>query len=273
MPSLGNGIFSDIESAVTASVAAQRALGALPLDTRRRMIEAMRAASLQANEALAAEAVAETGLGNLKDKQVKNALVAIKTPGVEDIEPYAFSDEHGLTLTERAPYGVIAAITPVTNPTSTIICNSLGMVAAGNTVVFNVHPNAKAVSCHLIALLNEAIVRAGGPQNTLAAIAAPTIESAGELMRHPRVALLVVTGGPGVVKAAMASGKKAICAGPAIRLPWWTRRRTSPRLAGTSWTARASTTTWSASARRKSWRLPPSRIGSSRRCGRRAPSS
>jgi aldehyde dehydrogenase len=212
--SLGAGIFSDIDSAVTAAAEAQRMLVGLPLDTRRRIIEAMRGAVLANNESLSQQAVKETGLGNVRDKQVKNELAARKTPGVEDVEPSAFSDEHGLTITERAPYGVIGAITPVTNPIATITSNSIGMIAAGNAVVFNVHPGARGVSSRLISLLNDAITAAGGPSNVLCSAADPTIESAGELMKHRGVALLVVTGGPGVVKAAMASGKKAICAGP-----------------------------------------------------------
>ena len=109
---------------------------------------------------------------------------------------------------------MIGAITPVTNPLATITSNSIGMISAGNSVVFNVHPGAQGVSSRLVTLLNEAIEREGGPRNLLCAVANPTIESAGELMKHRGVALLVVTGGPGVVKAAMASGKKAICAGP-----------------------------------------------------------
>jgi len=211
---MGAGIFPDIDSAVSAAGAAQQELAALPLDTRRRVIEAMRRAVLDHNESLSSDAVSETGLGNIRDKQVKNALAALKTPGVEDVGPSAFSDEHGLTITERAPYGVIGAITPVTNPIATITSNSIGMIAAGNSVVFNVHPGARRVSNRLISLLNDAIAAAGGPRNVLCAAANPTIESAGELMKHHGVALLVVTGGPGVVKAAMASGKKAICAGP-----------------------------------------------------------
>ncbi len=213
-PSPGCGVLADVESAVQAASAAQRELAALPLETRSRMIEAMRQAVLSNNESLSREAVAETGLGNLRDKQAKNRLAAEKTPGVEDVQPSAFSDEHGLTLSERAPYGVIGAITPVTNPIATITCNSIGMIAAGNSVVFNVHPNAKRISNRLVSLLNEAILGAGGPRNLLCAVADPTIESAGALMKHPGVSLLVVTGGPGVVKAAMGSGKKAICAGP-----------------------------------------------------------
>jgi acyl-CoA reductase-like NAD-dependent aldehyde dehydrogenase len=158
--------------------------------------------------------LAETGLGNLADKQAKNLLAAERTPGVEDVEPMASTDEHGLTLTERAPWGVIGAITPVTNPISSIVCNAIGMVAAGNSVVFNVHPGAKRISCRLIGMLNEAMSMEGSPRNVLCAIGEPTIESANALMRNPGISLLVVTGGPGVVKAAMGSGKKAICAGP-----------------------------------------------------------
>ena len=211
---LGKGVFIDIDSAVSAAGAAQKVFITLPLDTRRRIIDSMRQAVLDQNESLSGDAVAETGLGNVRDKKVKNELAALKTPGVEDVGPTAFSDEHGLTITEHAPYGVIGAITPVTNPLATITSNSIGMLASGNTVVFNVHPGAKRVSCRLVGILNDAIVAAGGPPNTLCAVSNPTIESAGELMRHRGIALLVVTGGPGVVKAAMASGRKAICAGP-----------------------------------------------------------
>ncbi|MCX7023295.1 MAG: aldehyde dehydrogenase EutE [Spirochaetes bacterium] len=208
------GIFRDIDSAVAAAAVAQRELAALPLERRKAMIAAMRRVIAWNNRDLSEAAVAETGLGNLADKQAKNALAAEKTPGVEDIEPTARTDEHGLTLTEPAPWGVIGAITPVTNPIATIVCNAIGMIAAGNSVVFNVHPGAKGISCRLVGMLNEAIIYERGPRNLLCAIAEPTIESAGELMRHPGIALLVVTGGPAVVKAAMGSGKKAICAGP-----------------------------------------------------------
>jgi acyl-CoA reductase-like NAD-dependent aldehyde dehydrogenase len=119
-----------------------------------------------------------------------------------------------LTLVEPAPYGVIGAITPITNPTSTIICNSIGMVAAGNSIVFNVHPGARKVSIFNVQLLNRAIADAEGPPNLITTVAEPTIESAQELMAHPKVRLLVVTGGEQVVKVAMRSGKRAICAGP-----------------------------------------------------------
>ncbi|MEN6365014.1 MAG: aldehyde dehydrogenase family protein [Rectinema sp.] len=208
------GIFPDIDSAVAAATISQRELIALPLETRKAMIAAMRRVIIWNNSDLSAQAVAETGLGNVADKQVKNALAANKTPGIEDLEPAASTDEHGLTLTEHAPWGVIGAITPVTNPIATITCNAIGMIAAGNSVVFNVHPNAKGISCRLVRMFNEAILSEGGPSNLLCAVENPTIESAGALMKHKGISLLVVTGGPGVVAAAMGSGKKAICAGP-----------------------------------------------------------
>jgi len=117
-------------------------------------------------------------------------------------------------LTEHAPYGVMLAITPTTNPTETILNNAIGMVAAGNAVVFNVHPSAAGVCNWCVHLLNEAIQAAGGPRDVIVSIERPTIESANTLMKHPLVRIVVVTGGPAVVKQAMNSGKKAICAGP-----------------------------------------------------------
>jgi aldehyde dehydrogenase len=119
-----------------------------------------------------------------------------------------------LMLTEYAPYGVIASITPTTNPTSTIINNSISMVSAGNAVVFNAHPGAAKCSLYTIQLLNQAIQQAGGPPNLLTGISQPTIESAQALMTHKKVRLLAVTGGIAVVRQAMQSGKRAVCAGP-----------------------------------------------------------
>jgi acyl-CoA reductase-like NAD-dependent aldehyde dehydrogenase len=209
-----DGIFPDVDSAVEAAGIAFRRLAAESLTLRETIIAAMREAALAAAEEISRRAQEETGLGRTEDKILKNRLVTRKTPGTEDLFPNAISGDSGLTLFEPAPYGVIGAITPVTNPTSTIICNAIGMLAAGNAVVFNAHPSAKQVSRYTVELLNRAITGAGGPANLISAVAEPTIESAQELMRHPRVRLLVVTGGGAVVKAAMQSGKRAICAGP-----------------------------------------------------------
>ncbi|MBX3395430.1 MAG: aldehyde dehydrogenase EutE [Phycisphaerae bacterium] len=208
------GVFCTIDECVAAARRAFEAFSQLGLEQRKAIVASIRESMMSHAESLARDAQAETGLGRAEDKIVKNRLVTRKTPGPEVLEPRAVSGDHGLTLMERAPFGVIAAITPTTNPTSTIICNTIGMVSAGNSIVFNVHPNAKNVSCRNVGLINEAIIRAGGPPNVVTAMSEPTIQSAQELMRHKGVRLLVVTGGPGVVKAAMASGKRAICAGP-----------------------------------------------------------
>lgn len=211
---LGDGIFNTIDEAVQAAGTAYQQFSEMSLEIRDSLIANIRQDMMENAEMLAQMAHEETGLGRLDNKIAKNKLVTEKTPGTEDLQSVAWSGDNGLTLVERAPYGVIAAITPTTNPTSTIICNTIGMVAAGNAVVFNVHPNAANVSCLNIQLINKAIVRAGGPANLVTGIAKPTIETAQQLMSHKGVRLLVVTGGPGVVKAAMASGKRAICAGP-----------------------------------------------------------
>ncbi len=208
------GVFPTVSEAVRAAAVAQVQFVGLPLATRAKILAAMRQSMLDNCDALAKAAFDETGYGRYEDKIVKNRLVTERTPGLEDLAPIAVSGDHGLELTEPAPFGVIGAITPVTNPTSTIICNSIGMLAAGNSVVFNVHPYAKNCCMQTIALLNKAIVGAGGPPNVIAGVANPTIESAQELMKDRGVRLVVVTGGPDVVRQAMLSGKRAICAGP-----------------------------------------------------------
>ncbi len=211
---LGRGMFADLDSAVSAAQRAFEQLRELDLAVRARMIEAMRRAHLDATRELAAMAVQETGLGRVEDKILKNTVAAQKTPGLEILVPRAFTGDDGLTLHERAPFGVIGSITPCTNPTETVVNNAISMVTAGNSVVFNVHPNAKNVCRRNIELLNDAIVAAGGPENCVCGIAEPTVESAQALMKHPGIRVVVVTGGGAVVKAAMASGKRAICAGP-----------------------------------------------------------
>ncbi len=210
----GQGLFSDLELAIEAAGEAQLKLMELGLDKRREIIAAMRKTFLDNAGMIGKKAAVETGMGNADDKKTKNTLAASRTPGVEDVEPSVFTDEHGLTLVERAPYGVIGAIIPSTNPTATVISNGIGMVAAGNTVVFNPHPSARESSCLTVSLANDAVVKAGGPVNLLTALAEPTLKTAEELMKHKDIALLVVTGGPGVVRVAMRSEKKVIAAGP-----------------------------------------------------------
>jgi len=214
VPSARLGIFPDVDSAAKAARKAFEQYDRVPIETRNKMIQAMRDVTMKHVRELSEYAVAETGLGRADDKVKKNTLCALKTPGIEILRPISFSGDHGLAVIERAPFGVFGAITPTTNPTETIINNAIGMVAGGNAVVFNVHPGAKKVCAWHVHLLNEAIVAQGGPENLICSVGEPTIESAQALMKHPLVRILAVTGGPGVVKEAMNSGKRAIAAGP-----------------------------------------------------------
>ncbi len=208
------GVYPDPDSAVAAARRGFEANEKAPLALRQKMIDAMREVARKHLRELAQYAVEETGLGRVEDKLAKNGLVIAKTPGTEILRPVAYTGDNGIMLTERAPYGVILSITPCTNPTETVLCNAIGMIAGGNSVVFNVHPSARRVSNWFVHLLNQAIVGVGGPRDVIVTVESPTIESAGALMKHPNIRLVVVTGGPGVVKAAMNSGKKTIGAGP-----------------------------------------------------------
>ncbi|EGO64744.1 aldehyde dehydrogenase EutE [Acetonema longum DSM 6540] len=209
----GDGIFATVDQAVAAARQAYQELRLLTLEKRETLIRAIRDAAFANAAVIAQMAVQESGMGRVEDKILKNQLAARKTPGTEDLTSRAWSGDHGLTLVEMAPYGVIGAITPTTNPSETVICNSIGMIAAGNSIVFSPHPTAQNTSLTTIRLLNEAIVKAGGPDNLLTAVAEPSIEAANAMMRHPGIQMLVATGGPAVVKAVLSSGKKAIGAG------------------------------------------------------------
>lgn len=207
------GAFDSIDEAVAAARKAYQSLRVLPLEKREQLVAAMRQAAYDHAEIMAEMAVTESGMGRYSDKVIKNRMAAMKTPGTEDLKTQAWSGDCGLTLVEMGPYGVVGAITPTTNPTETVICNGIGMIAAGNAVFFSPHPTAKNTSIWTIQLLNKALVEAGGPPNLLTTVYNPSIAVANAMMKHPGVNLLVATGGPGVVKAVLSSGKKAIGAG------------------------------------------------------------
>ena len=206
------GIFETVDQAVAAARGAQREIRTLEL--RDRIIANQRKRLGEEAESLAEQAVAETRLGNVRSKTLKNRLVVDRTPGTEDLHPEILSGDHGLTLTELAPWGVIGAVTPSTNPAATIINNGISMIASGNAVVFGAHPLAKNVTNHAIHLMNAASVEVGGPDTLLTAVAEPSIEAAQAMFHHGGIDLLVVTGGGGVVRAAQESDKRVIAAGP-----------------------------------------------------------
>ena len=209
------GIFATMDEAINAAEAAQRKYMSCTMADRAKFIQVIRDVALKKEnlEYMSRATVEETGMGGYEYKITKNILAATKTPGVEDLTTEALSGDDGLTLVEYSPFGVIGAITPTTNPTETVICNSIGMLAAGNSVVFSPHPRAKNVTIFLIKALNRALAEAGAPANLIVTVAEPSIENTNAMMKNPKVRMLVATGGPSIVKTVLSSGKKAIGAG------------------------------------------------------------
>ncbi|SHI02618.1 aldehyde dehydrogenase family protein [Clostridium intestinale] len=209
------GIFNTMDEAIEASDVAQKELLNTSMANRQKYINIIKSTVLKREnlELISRMAVEETEIGRYEHKLIKNRVAAEKTPGTEDLVTEAITGDNGITLIEYCPFGVIGSITPTTNPTETIICNSMSMIAGGNTVVFSPHPRAKNVSIKLITMLNKALEEAGAPKNLIVTVKEPSIENTNAMMDHPKVRVLVATGGPAIVKKVMSTGKKAIGAG------------------------------------------------------------
>ncbi|HJT88407.1 MAG TPA: aldehyde dehydrogenase family protein, partial [Bryobacteraceae bacterium] len=181
------------------------------------IIERMAAAARAHSQRLAALAVEETGYGNARDKHLKNLLACdilprkmrgMKTVGVLREIPDEKIVEIGV------PVGVVAAILPTTNPTSTAIYKTLISLKAGNAVVISPHPRAHTCTCATAAVLYEAAREAGAPEGIIQCVDTATLEGTQALMRHERTSIILATGGAGIVKAAYSSGKPAFGVGP-----------------------------------------------------------
>ncbi|OSY28490.1 aldehyde dehydrogenase EutE [Klebsiella pneumoniae] len=187
------GVFASLDDAVAAATVAQQGLKRVAM--RQQVIQAIREAGEKYARELAELAVTETGMGRVEDKFAKNVAQARGTPGVECLTPQVLTGDNGLTLIENAPWGVVASVTPSTNPAATVINNAISLIAAGNSVVFAPHA-------------------AGGPANLLVTVANPDIDTAQRLFKYPGIGLLVVTGGEAVVEAARKhTNKRLIAAG------------------------------------------------------------
>lgn len=206
------GVFASLDDAVAEADKAYRLMRSVAM--RKLVVAAIRQAGEQHARELAEMAVAETGMGRVEDKFMKNVSQARHTPGVECLVPSVLSGDSGLTLIENAAWGVIASVTPSTNPAATVINNAISMIAAGNTVVFAPHPAAKGVSQRAVTLINEAVVAAGGPRNVITTVVNPNIATAKQLFSYPGINLLTVTGGEAVVEEARKhTDKRLIAAG------------------------------------------------------------
>ena len=181
-----------------------------------RIVAAMAAAALDASPELARLAVDETGYGVYEDKILKNrynadfvatSMQPLRTKGV------LWVDEPGRMTAIGSPMGVIAAIIPVTNPTSTVIFKCLAAVKAGNAIVHAPHPRAARCCLRTAQIMAEAAVRAGAPDGVISCLEHASIAATAELMSHPDVALVLATGGAGMVRAAYRSGKPTLAVG------------------------------------------------------------
>ncbi len=212
--SSANGILGKISDAIDAAKEAQPKLVSMGREKRYRIIANIRKRCLENSEKFARMAVDETGIGRYEDKVVKNQVAVNFSPGPEDLDIKTYSDETSTITIDRSPYGLIAAITPMTNPTPGIINNAIIMISAGNSIVFLPHPQAHKCSLEAIKVIHAAIVEAGGPANLVTAAAESRVENVSSAFKSEKVDMIAATGGPGIVRLSMKSGKKVIGAGP-----------------------------------------------------------
>jgi aldehyde dehydrogenase len=207
------GVFGSVDDAVAAATDGFSRLCKATIADRVKAIDCVRRICDEQAEELGRLELDETKIGRLDHKIDKLKIIKL-VPGVEFMRSDAVSGDNGLTVTEYAPFGVIGSITPVTHSLPTLAGNVINMLAAGNTIVFNPHPSGAKIACEGVRRFNTAIKAATGLENLINIIGEPTLETAEEIFNHRGIRLLVVTGGPGVARAALASRKRAIVAGP-----------------------------------------------------------
>ena len=181
-----------------------------------KIAHAMALAGVDAHIKLSLMAHEETGRGVYEDKVIKNIFAteyiwnSIKD--VKSVGVVAESELEGFVEVAE-PVGVVACVTPVTNPTSTTMFKAIICAKARNPVIFGFHPSAQKCSLEAAKILRDAAIKAGAPKNCIQWVEYPSVEATGELMNHPGVSMILATGGPGMVKAAYSSGKPALGVG------------------------------------------------------------
>ena len=207
------GVFATAEEACAAAQESFLQLKEKGIAARRKIEEIVKALAEKNAEAWGKIEFDETKIGRLDHKIAKLGLIKL-VPGVDWLRPDARSGDHGITLEEYTPFGVVGAITTSTHSIPTLSGNIVNICSAGNSVVFNAHPSAARCAAVAVRAYNEAIYRETGIENVVCIIEKPTLDSFNALCKNEFTRLLLVTGGPMVVKAAMQTGKRAICAGP-----------------------------------------------------------
>jgi aldehyde dehydrogenase len=212
-PAPRDGVFSTVDEAVNAAYEAQKKVADMSLEERGRMIDIIRRICNERREELGRMEMEETKVGRLDHKILKLTNMRFVL-GVEAMRSDARSDRTGLCIIERAPWGVIGMMLPVTHSVPTMASNAINILAAGNTAVFGPHPSGARVAQYALQLWNREIERELGVANVLTTVREVSIEAAEQIFHHPKVALLCVTGGAAVARAAAKSGKRVIAGGP-----------------------------------------------------------
>ena len=207
------GVFASVDDAVRAAKDSQQQLLRLSLDERDQIVTLVKQIAKDRAHEWGKLELDETKIGRL-DHKIEKLQILELVPGVEFLRTRAESGSNGISLEEFAPFGVIGAITPVTHSIPTLTANVISMVAAGNAIVANAHPSGANCAAVAVREYNRAIAGKFGIEHLITCILPPSLRTAEELFAHRGVDLLVVTGGPGVARAALRASKRAIVAGP-----------------------------------------------------------
>jgi propionaldehyde dehydrogenase len=209
------GVFAQVEDAIDAAYEAQKILiRDYTTEDRDRFIKAIQSAFLEIVEEETRAEFEETGYGRLDQKIVKNIGTISEAETTESLNATVMASGKGVTVEFYAPYGLCGALTPVTNGLVTVASNTMTMLAAGNSIIFNCHPAAKLAGAKAVKLVNRSVIEAGGPANIATMAAEPTKASLDAILESPKVALIIGTGSEEMVKIIMKSSKKVIAAGP-----------------------------------------------------------
>ena len=212
-PAGNYGVFESVDQAVAAAKQAFEQLRKKTIADRAQAIQIVKEMCADRAQEWGRKELDETKIGRLDHKIGKLEIIKL-VPGTEWLRSDCFSGDHGLSVEEYAPFGVVGAITPVTHSLPTLAGNVVNIIAAGNTVVFNPHPSGARIACEGVQEFNKAIANAIGIENLMTIVGTPTIESANDIFNHRDVRMLCVTGGPAVARAALEARKKAVVAGP-----------------------------------------------------------
>lgn len=207
------GVFSKVDDAVAVAAEAQKKLEKLSMEDRDGIVKLIKSIARQNAREWGAMELEETKVGRL-DHKIEKLQILELVPGVEYLRTHASSGSNGLCIEEFAPFGVLGVVTPVTHSVPTLSANAINMIASGNSLVANAHPSGANCAAHAIRQYNKQIAAKYGIDGLITCVTPPTLETADQLFNHRGIALLVVTGGPAVSRAAMAAKKRAIVAGP-----------------------------------------------------------